>query len=111
MRLQGPLSGHGIGRVEVFFKDQWGTVCDDSWDTNDANVVCRELGYKYAVRALQGNQVPEGSGKLWLDNVNCIGSEQHLSHCSHPGWSNHNCDHSRDAGVECSSTGEIIIFH
>ena len=97
--------------MEIFYKGEWGTVCDDGWNLNNAEVVCRQLGYKYTIRALQGSYVPDGSGKIWLDNVACDGTEQNLNSCSHAGWGAHDCFHNEDAGVECSSAGNALLLN
>ena len=50
------------GRVEVYRIDEWQTVCDDSWDIEEAEVVCRQLGYGYAIMAIQSAVFGRGSG-------------------------------------------------
>ena len=102
-RLRGGRASHE-GRVEIAYKNVWGTVCDDSWDINDARVVCRMLGFSGAISAPGSAQFGQGSGPIWLDDVRCTGQEINIAKCQHRGWSVHNCRHSEDAGVICGKT-------
>ena len=89
--------------MEIFHDDEWGTVCDDYWDSIDARVVCNQLGFfgdAYAVSAFQFG-AGDSSMSIWLDNVHCTGTETYLSECPHNGWGVHNCGHFEDAGVVC----------
>jgi hypothetical protein len=97
------LTQGSCGRVEVYHPSYgWGTVCDDGWDMNDANVVCRQLGYNTAVAAYQSAHYGQGSGQILLDDLSCTGSESYLWDCPRSNWATHNCDHSEDASVKCS---------
>ena len=89
--------------MEVYYNGVWGTVCDDGWDLNDAQVVCRELYYGRAVTAPHSAFYGQGSGQIWLDNVNCVGTEGNISSCSHNGWGSHNCGHGEDASIKCTA--------
>ena len=87
------------GRVEIFHDGQWGTVCNDGFITEEARVVCRQLGY-YGGR-VSISRIIEGTGQIWLDDVNCSGNELSLAACEHRRWGVNNCGHHEDVVIEC----------
>ena len=95
------------GRVEVYLDGEWSTVCDDLWDTLDATVVCRQLGFSpLGAEALSYAAFGQGSGSILLDNVQCTGSELYLTSCPSNGLYVHDCSHYEDAGVRCQGERE-----
>ena len=96
--------------MEVFYNGVWGTVCDDEWDINDAHVVCRSLGLAVATSAPSGANFGQGSGPIWLDNINCTGHEISIERCSNNGWGSHNCGHHEDASVICLSKDNTFVY-
>ena len=77
------------------------------WDIANAGVVCGSLGFSGAIQAKTNAFFGQGSGTIWLDDVDCTGSESNLADCNHNGWGEHNCAHGDDAGVVCS--GKLIL--
>lgn len=88
----------------MFHQGEWGTVCDDYWKTENARVVCYELGFTSVKKTLQS--FGPGYGRIWLDRVDCNGNETALVNCPHRGWAATSCKHQEDVGVICS--GEIM---
>ncbi len=51
-----------MGRLEVFYNDTWGTVCDDFFSSDDARVACGMLNYTDALCSVPNAQFGEGEG-------------------------------------------------
>uniref|UniRef100_A0AAZ1XKI1 SRCR domain-containing protein n=1 Tax=Oreochromis aureus TaxID=47969 RepID=A0AAZ1XKI1_OREAU len=121
--LTGSGSTRCSGRVEVYHNNSWGTVCDDSWDLNDAEVVCRQLNCGSALEVPPSAHFGAGTGQIWLDNVTCSGNESSLAECQHSGFGSNRCEHGQDAAVICSDlirlagsgssrcSGRVEVYH
>ena len=103
----------------------WGTVCNSGWETAEARVVCRQLGYSSSGTIIfviacwiklggnfvgavvdNSNTFGPGSGPVVLRYVACRGDEFKLLQCANTALDS-SCSHTADAGVRCAP-GEFI---
>ncbi|CAB1348636.1 unnamed protein product [Coregonus sp. 'balchen'] len=89
------------GRVEIYIRGEWGTVCDDLFSSKAATVVCQQLGFPVALRVAKRAELGGGSGSILLDDVECEGTERTLLDCKRAKVGKHNCAHDEDVGVVC----------
>ena len=102
------------GRLEMYISDQWVRVCDDGWDKNEADVVCKQLGFGTTGRVQQfqisGDEEEikfQSSGdeeQIKIPNFSCFGNESTLLNCSHREMGMADCDNSDDVGIICTGT-------
>ncbi|WAR06049.1 C163A-like protein [Mya arenaria] len=98
--------GEGQGQVNVRQRpgEVWGVVCDRGFGSNEAEVVCRHLGYKHA--RVEDKVYKESYPQYVLDQVSCHGDERDLEHCNHDNYGTHSCytNFFSPAGVCCSNS-------
>ncbi|XP_030917349.1 scavenger receptor cysteine-rich type 1 protein M130-like, partial [Geospiza fortis] len=98
------------GRVEVKLQGHWGSVADDSWDMEDAEVVCQQLGCGSASAAyIARDRFGAGDGLVSLALVDCRGDEAALWDCEIRGWGPYNSSKNvSDVGVVCQGFSQLV---
>ena len=56
------------------------------------------------------NRYGAGTGHIWLDDVQCDGTESFIGNCSHDGWGSHNCEHDEDVSIMCTNTSHTTTI-
>jgi len=91
------------GRLEVSNNGVWGTVCDDGFDDDDADAVCEMFTSSADDGIASGSaKFGRGTGPIWLDELECSGSESSIWSCSHRGAGVSDCHHGEDVSLYCT---------
>jgi len=90
-----------MGAVEVYQDNKWFTICDETFDNDDATVVCRTLNFTYG-KAIHGSAFGNVSGPIGFTNINCKGDEVNFFDCHVK--LDKRCERKTYASVYCSQT-------
>ena len=111
-RISGGDPSGRSGRAEIFFDDEWGTLCNTDWGENEASALCRQMGF-HGGDPIDGPFKVPAKGLVYRSMYQCRATSQSLSDCPHSGWQeakDTECtDHQNDAGVFCYQNGENTI--
>ncbi|XP_071958691.1 neurotrypsin-like [Antedon mediterranea] len=90
------------GIVELQYQGTWYPVCDESFESVDAQLVCNQLGYADVSYYETNRHTGYSNNDFILDDIGCHGFERGISVCSHSGFFVHNCVSSEGAWVSCT---------
>ncbi|XP_054057523.1 T-cell differentiation antigen CD6 isoform X2 [Rissa tridactyla] len=97
-RLSGGRDGCA-GRVEVFFRGTWSTVCDSTWYDTEGRVLCHTLGCGEPLRKLFFHHTLPG--RMVYE---CESLQPSLAHCRWAYNKSAPCHQSRAVGVVCNGS-------
>ncbi|XP_076591263.1 scavenger receptor cysteine-rich type 1 protein M130-like [Chaetodon auriga] len=96
------------GRLEVRSNQSWSSVCDDDFNQQEAEVVCRELGCG-APSVLQGALYGDVEAPVWTKGFRCEGHESALLDCGGSVSAKHTCSSGKAVGLTCSDPGDVRL--
>ncbi|CAC5355808.1 unnamed protein product [Mytilus coruscus] len=96
-----------LGKLEILHNNEWGTVCSGNFYNIEAEVACKQLGYRNG--SVLENTVATGTSRIWLNGLRCNGGETKLIDCLHTYWGIHTCSHGNVVGIRCEQNGDVRI--
>lgn len=103
--IGGPHPNQGF--AQVLYQGDWHSICNREWDLDDADVICRQLGYPLATFALTDNsELSNWTNKktaTFLDRLGCTGTEANLAECQMSYTTTVLCGNTEKAGIVCQS--------
>ncbi|KAM4631111.1 scavenger receptor cysteine-rich type 1 protein M130-like [Polymixia lowei] len=96
------------GRVEVKSDQSWASVCENDFDWQDAEVVCRELACGPPT-ALQGALYGEVEAPTRTKEFQCKGNESLLQDCTTSSSTRNTCSPGKAAGLTCSAPDDVRL--
>ncbi len=76
------VSVNNVDIVNVKINGTWGAVCDDGFSFNEANVICRQLGFELGAEEVHNGQGNDPQDLVLLHDMTCNGQEKHISECN-----------------------------
>ena len=88
------------GLIEIYHGGRWRPICSHGFSRNEAQVVCKQLGYTSGwIR--DGKDRSHRSSTGWMTNVSCRGNELRLDACRFNHFGRRSCPGHRPAAVSC----------
>ncbi|XP_033235622.1 protein bark beetle isoform X2 [Drosophila pseudoobscura] len=98
-------AGANEGRLQMYIKGRWGTVCDYGWSVLNAALVCHQLGYSLNPQdwRLLRSQLPSAgtSEDILVANVRCTLQDKDVTKCRAEYEFENTCSHENDVGLRC----------